>query len=177
MTLSEAQYDNRRAFVGGGPGACISGAVWLAAALVMRQRGVGQAFAVLFFGGILIFPLAQLLSRFLFRRRPAQAENLLGRVALESTIAMVAGLFAAWLFLPFKPSYVFPLAAVAVGTHYAAFRTVYGDLLFWVLGGLVATVGILDILGYVKIPGGPTLAVGVIEVVFGIILTARKTHQ
>lgn len=173
MTHTEAQHDNRRAFVGGGPGAFISGAVWLTAAFVMRQRGVGKAFAVLFVGGMLIFPLAQLVSRALFRRRPARSENPLGRVALESTVAMIGGLFAAWLFIPLKPAYVFPIAAVTVGTHYAAFRTVYGDVLFWVLGGLIATVSVIDVLGYAKILGGPILAVGLIEVVFAVILTAR----
>src|SRR3546814_10311314 len=65
----------------------------------------------------------------------------LGATALESTIAMIGGLFAAWLFLPFQPTYVFPLAAIAVGTHYAVFKTVYGDALFWVLGGLITATG------------------------------------
>jgi len=36
---------------------------------------------------------------------------------------------------PSKPAYVFPIAAVTVGTHYAAFRTVYGDIPFCVLEG------------------------------------------
>src|SRR3546814_12510337 len=47
--------------------------------------------------------------------------------ALPISIAMIGGLFAAWLFLPFQPTYAFPLAAIAVGTHYAVFKTVYGD--------------------------------------------------
>lgn len=174
MTLAEAQADNRRAFVGGGPGAFVSGAVWLTAAFVMKRHGTGPAFAVLFFGGMLIFPLAQLVSRALFRRSPAQRGNPLGRVALESTIAMGGGLFTAWLFHPFRPAWVFPIAAIAVGTHYAVFRTVYGDILFWGLGGLITAVGIIDVLGYGSPPGGPILAVGVIEVVFAVILTSRS---
>lgn len=174
MTLAEAQDDSRRAFVGGGPGAFISGVVWLTAAFITRRHSVGLSFAVLFLGGMLIFPLAQLLSRFLFRRSPAQPDNPLGRVALESTIAMGGGLFTALLFLPLKPAYVFPIAAIAVGTHYAAFRTVYGDYLFWVLGGLITAVGLVDILGHASIPGGPVLAVGMIEVIFAVILTVRS---
>jgi hypothetical protein len=88
---------------------------------------------------------------------------------------MIGGFFAAWLFLLSKPAYVFPLMAVAVGTHYAAFRTVYGNILFWLLAGLITAVGVLDILGYMRLPGGPTLAVGIIEVLFGILLTARAS--
>ncbi len=177
MTITEAQYDLRRAFVGGGPGAFISGAVWLTAALTMKQRGVGTAFAVLFFGGMLIYPLAQLISRVLFKCSPPAQANPLGRVALESTVAMIGGLFAAWLFLFIRPSYVFPIAAIAVGTHYAAFRTVYGDILFWALAGLITAVGVLDILNYVRIPGGPILAVGLIEIVFAIVITARANQS
>lgn len=173
ITVIAAQHDLRRAFVGGGPGAFVSGVLWLTAAFVKTQHGVGLAFAVLFFGGMLIFPLSQLVSRFLFRREPANRQNPLGRVALESTIAMIGGLFAAWLFFPFQPDYVFPLAAIAVGTHYLAFRTVYGDSLFWVLGGLITAVGVIDVLRYLDIPGGPILAVGLIEIVFAAILTVR----
>jgi hypothetical protein len=173
LIIAEAQQDNRRAFVGGGPGAFISGMLWLTSAAVLKQRGVGSAFAFLFFGGMLIFPLSQLVSRLLFKRSPASKNNQLGRVALESTIAMIGGLFAAWLFLPSRPAYVFPLAAIAIGTHYAAFRTVYGDTLFWVLAGLITAVGVFDILGYIRLPGGPAIAVGVLELVFGILLTVR----
>jgi hypothetical protein len=65
---------------------------------------------------------------------PAEAEgNTLGRIALESTIAMLGCLFAAWLLLPTRADLVFPVAAIAVGTHYAAFRSVYGDILYWLL--------------------------------------------
>ena len=173
MIIAEAQQDNRRAYVGGGPGAFISGMLWLTSAVVLKQRGVGSAFAFLFFGGMLIFPLSQVVSRLLFKRSPASKNNQLGRVALESTIAMIGGLFAAWLFLPSRPAYVFPLAAIAIGTHYAAFRTVYGDTLFWALAGLITAVGVFDILGYLRLPGGPAFAVGVLELVFGILLTAR----
>ena len=173
MHIIEAQQDNSRAFVGGGPGAFISGVLWLGAALVLRNRGIGAAFGFIFLGGMLIFPLTTIVSRQLFKRDPASKGNPLGRVVPESTVAMIGGLFAAWLFLPSRPMYVFPLAAIAVGTHYAPFCTVFGDRLFWVLAGLVAAVGVLDILGYVRLPGGPALAVGLLEIVFGILFVTR----
>lgn len=177
MNITEAQQDSRRAFVGGGPGAIISGLLWLSAALILKQRGVGPAFTWLFFGGMLIFPFSQLASRLLFRRSPPDKSNPLSRVALESTFSMIGGLVAAWLFLSLRPAYVFPIAAIAVGTHYAAFRTVYGDLLFWLLGALITAVGVVDIFGFLRIPGGPTLAVGIIEIIFGVALTARASKR
>src|SRR5687767_12752750 len=137
MTVRDAQRDLRRAFVGGGPGVFVSGLVWFAAAMIERGQGIGTAFAVMFFGGMLIFPVGTVACRLLFRWEKEGPGNPLGAIALESTIAMIGGLLAAWLFLPLRPELVFPIAAIAVGTHYAVFRTVYGDALFWVLGGLI----------------------------------------
>ena len=176
MTVHEAQRDIRRAYVGGGPGVFVSALVWLAAALVERSHGVGPAFVALFFGGMLIFPLAALASRLLFRREREAADNPLGRTALESTIAMLGGLFAAWLFLPFEPAFVIPLAAVAVGTHYVVFKTVYGDRLFWLLGALITAVGLLAIFEAAALPFGPALAVAAIELAFAVLLTVRATR-
>lgn len=173
MTVRDAQRDLRRAFVGGGPGVFVSGLVWLAAAMVERGQGIGTAFAMLFFGGMLIFPIGTAACRLLFKREKEAPNNPLGAIALESTIAMIGGLLAAWLFLPLRPDFVFPIAAIAVGTHYAVFRTVYGDALFWVLGGLITIVGLLSIFEVVPIPGGPTLAVSAIELLFAILLTMR----
>jgi hypothetical protein len=173
MLIAEAQQDNRRAFVGGGLGVFISGILWLSAAFVLKHRGIGAAFLFIFFGGMLIFPLTVFVSRQLFKRPPASKRNPLGRLVAESTAAMIGGLFAAWLFLPTSPAYVFPLAAIAVGTHYAVFCTAFGDTLFWVLAGLVTAVGVLDILGLARIPGGPAFAVGLLQVGFGIFLAAR----
>lgn len=100
---------------GGGPGAFVSGLVWLVAAWVEANHGIRAAFIALFFGGMLIYPLGLAAARLLFRRTGEAKGNPMGPIALESTIAMIGGLLAAWLILPFKPDLVFPVAAVAVG--------------------------------------------------------------
>lgn len=176
MTLGEAQRDLQRAYVRGGPGVFVSASVWFAAGLVERSQGVGPAFAALFFGGMLIFPVAAVASRLLFRREKEAQNNPLGRTALESTIAMIGGLFAAWLFLPFQPHYVFPLAAIAVGTHYIVFKTIYGDSLFWLLGALITSIGLLGIYDVFPVPGGTIFAVAAIELAFAILLTIRASR-
>lgn len=176
MIVSEAQQDIRRAYVGGGPGVIVSGGVWLAAALAQQWRGTGFGFAVLFLGGMLIFPASTLASRALFGREREASANPLGMTALESTIAMLGGLFAAWLLLPLKPALVFPLAAIAVGTHYAAFKTVYGDRLFWALAAVITALGLFDIL-VTPVPGGVAFAVALVELAFGIVLTVRTARS
>jgi hypothetical protein len=173
MELRQAQADIKRAYVAGGPGVLVSAITWLAAGLVERHQGVGPAFATLFLGGMLIFPISALASRYLFHRAKESSDNPLGRLALESTVAMIAGLFAAWLFLRTSPDYVFPLAALAVGSHYAVFRTIYGDPIFWALAAALMLIGLAGIFAWVPLGGGTALAVGLVELVFAGILIAR----
>lgn len=176
MLISEAQQDLRRAYVGGGPGVMISAVVWLAAALVQHVHGIGAGFATLFLGGMLIFPVAKLTCRALFRRENEASRNPFGMAVLESTIAMIGGLFAAWLFLPVRPMLVFPLAAIAVGTHYFVFKTVYGDRLFWLLAGVVTAIGFGDIF-LASMRGSTALFVFIAEFTFGLVLTTRAVRS
>jgi hypothetical protein len=174
VTVADAQADLRRAYVGGGPGALVSGLLWLAAAWVEANHGVRAAFITLFFGGMLIYPLGLAASRLLFRRAAESPDNPMGPVALESTIAMIGCLLAAWLILPLKPDLVFPIAAIAVGTHYFVFKTAYGDRTYWLLAALITAVGLVDIFDMATLPGGLILAVGAIEMLFALVLIARE---
>ena len=172
MLVSHAQEDLRRAYVRGGPGIFISGVVWLAATVIQHKMGVTAGFATLFFGGMLIFPGAKLVSRVVFHRANESPSNPFGMTVLESTVAMIGGLFAAWLFVPSKPMLVFPLAAIAVGTHYFVFKTVYGDRWFWFLAGFITAIGF----GGVFVPpmrALTALLVSILELAFGSVLTVR----
>lgn len=170
MIVVDAQRDLQRAYVGGGPGAVISGVVWLAAAVIAGARGTGAGFVALFFGGMLIFPLSKLVSRLVFQRADEAAGNPFGRMVAESTAALVAGLFVAWLMLALRPELSFAVAAMAIGTRYALFQTAYGDRRYWVLAGLVSAVGLAGVLAPALRAAVPAL-VGVIEVVAGIVIT------
>ncbi|MEO1920590.1 MAG: hypothetical protein ABGW84_01745 [Sphingomonadaceae bacterium] len=173
MEVKAAQAELRHAYTDGGPGVVVSGLIWLAAAFVERQQGVEAAFLALFFGGMLIFPFALLINRAILKRRGESKTNPFGKLVLEGTIAMIGGLIAAWLFLPFKPEWVIPLAAIAVGTHYFAFRTAYGLAIFWLLGAAVTALGALAIFtGWLE-TNFVTVAVAVTELVFGGILWLR----
>ena len=173
MNISDAQAELRRTYVGGGPGAFVSGLMWFIAAWVEAHHGIRTAFIALFLGGMLIYPLGLAASRLLFRRASESADNPMGPIALEGTIAMIGCLLAAWLILPVRPEMVFPIAAVAIGTHYFVFKTAYGDRTYWLLAALITAVGLAAIFHVETPPGGLVLAVGVIEVAFGIVLTAR----
>lgn len=174
MELKEAQAEVRQSFVGGGPGVAVSGLIWLAAAIAESERGVAFGFAVLFFGGMLIFPISLLLARLVFRRPAPKAGNGLTPIALESTVAMIGGFLAAFLLLPYAPDLVLPLAALAVGTHYFAFRTLYGEVTFLLIGAIISVLAINAALGWIAIPVGLLWCVAGVEIVFGLILAARN---
>ena len=172
MLISDAQLDLTRAYVGGGPGVMISGIVWMGATFIQHTQGIGSGFAALFLGGMLIYPLTKLVCRTVFHRESESSSNPLGMTVLECTLAMIGGLFAAWLFLSSKPELVFPLAAIAVGTHYFVFKTAYGERLFWLVAAAVTAIGVGDI--YVsQMRGSTALLVTLTELVFGLALTIR----
>lgn len=177
MHIAEAQADVRRSFMDGGPGQVVSGLVWLAAAIAASTGGTRVGFAMLFFGGMLIFPLTIVATRAVFHRPRTQDANGLIPIALESTAAMIAGLFAAYLFVGRSPDLVFPLSALVVGTHYFAFRTLYGDASFLVLGAVISVLGLNEIFHWLVLPAGVLWWVAGTEVVFGVYLTVRSLRH
>jgi hypothetical protein len=177
MTIADAQADLRRAYVGGGPGLIVSGLFWLAAAAVQASYGTETAYLVLFFTGTLIFPSAILVRSMIFRRERERADNPLGRTALESTIAMIAGLVLAWLVLRIRPDWAFPFAAIAVGTHFFAFRTAYGDWRFWLLGAALTAIGAVELLDIVLLGKALPLVVGATEILFGLWLASDDVRN
>lgn len=171
MTVDQAQAQIRQAFVHGGPGAIVSSLVWFSAAFALTRTDHATAFAVLFIGGMLIFPVSTLIDKLVFRRSGSVAGNPLGLLALESTIAMIGCLLAAWLLLRDRPDFVFPVAAIAVGTHYLPFKTAYGDRTYWLLGAVLTAIGCAGIFIVQGQTLGIILAVAVAELVFGVALT------
>lgn len=171
LDIAVAQSELRRAYLRGGTGAVVSGVVWLLSAVVATTKSVSIGFSVLFFGGMLIFPVSSLILRTVFRRGTVSANNPGGLTVIETVFPMIGGLLAAWLLIPYRPDFVFPVAAIAVGAHYFGFRTAYGDWTNWVLGGALCVVGAAAI--FIGWPASNIVpfAIAGIEVIFGIWLT------
>lgn len=177
MHIAEAQADVRRSFVDGGPGQLVSGLVWFVSAIAASKGGIRVGFAVLFFGGMLIFPLTLVTTRAVFHRARTQDANALIPIALESTAAMIAGLFGAYLLVGRSPDLVFPLSTLVVGTHYFSFRTLYGDATFLILGAVISVLGLNAIFHWLMLPGGVLWWIAGIEIVFGVYLTVRNLRR
>lgn len=174
VTLSEHQADLRRAYLGGGLGAIVSGMVWLAAAITASRAGIGVGYTALFFGGFLIFPLATLIEKLFFKRPAVHPNNPGGALAMETLPAMIGVLVIGFLLLDIKPDWVFPLAAIAVGARYFPFRTAYGDRTYWLLGALMMAIGFASLI--LGLFGGiiTAYAIAVTEIIFGVWLTVRN---
>ena len=171
MHIAQAQADQRRAFANGGLGAVVSGLVWLVAGIVLARADLATAYATLFFGGFLIFPLGLFVARVILKLPKETPGNPLIKVVPECTIAMVAFLFIAWLLVDIAPDIVLPAAVLAVGTHYFPFQTAYGLKVYWLLGAVTTGLGLAAL--FTGIPQGPTLmwAMAAIEIAFGLYLS------
>jgi hypothetical protein len=171
MDIKTAQAECRYCFVGGGPGVVVSGLVWLAASAVYGSAGTTTAFAALFFGGMLIAPIATAVERVLFRRRAPSRDNALPAIGFETVFAMIGGLIAAFLVMQHAPQWAFPVAAIAVGARYFTFATIYGTKAYYALGGLIVALGAMEIWGRIDLPVSVVLSVAMTEILFGLALT------
>ena len=173
MELKTAQSEMRAAHVGGAPGVLVSGIVWVIAGLIGLRVDVTHAFTVLFFGGIVIVPVALFIARVMLRAPKPVGENPLDRLGLETTFFLFAGLLIAYALLPLNPVAVFPIMAVIIGARYFTFRTIYGEAVYWVLGAALIAVGGSALFGYTW-PTNIAVVAGFVEVVFAVVLFVRR---
>lgn len=168
LELNQYQKELRQSYVRGGPGAIVSGIVWLAAGLTAQNSGIANGFGVLFFAGMLIFPISKIVLKLFFRRPSESSKNPGGLIVIETVFPMIGCLFAAWLILPHRPEFVFSIASIAVGAHYFGFRTAYGDWTYWIFGALLCAIGVLSILlGFPPADLVPFIVAST-EIIFGI---------
>lgn len=118
-----------------------------------------------------IFPVTQLLLRRVFGRANISKDNPNGLIVIETLFPMIGGFFAAWLLIPYQPDFVFPMSAIAVGTHYFGFRSAYGDWANWILGGAMSTVGASAILYRLPVPAIIPFVIAALEITFGLWFT------
>src|SRR5690606_29766859 len=118
--------------------------VWLVAGVVAGTVGVELGAAVLFLGGaVLIFPANLLLNRLLSGHADLPAGHPMRGLAIQSAATMSVMLLALWLLAPHLPAAFFPLAMIAVGSHYFPFAHLYGDNVFLVAGAVQSTAGLV----------------------------------
>jgi len=166
MLFKDAQKDMRQAYLGGATGALVSGLVWIIAGLVALSFSEKNSIIALFIGGMFIFPISNLLDKFLFKRSAKHSpDNPLGQLALESTVLLFIGLFIAFAVAQKNIEWFYPIMLLTIGGRYLTFATLYGMRIYWLLGALLALAGVLLFVLNAPFVWGAFIG-GMIEIVF-----------
>jgi hypothetical protein len=138
MDISEAQLEIRTRFVGGFYGQLVSGVLWIASAGLATWSSPRAAITTLVVGGFFIFPITELLIRFVGGKGPLSAANSLRYLGMQ--VAFVLPLSMP-LLLPvglYRLNWFYPAMMVLLGAHYLPFVFLYGMRMFAALAALVA---------------------------------------
>jgi hypothetical protein len=135
MDLREAQDEVRWVFVGGALGQIITGVVWLLSAALGTWVNRPLAILALLLGGMVIFPLTQLVLKFSGRPSVLSRDNPLSRYSLHAVIAMGATFPLVYLAARCNLNWFYPAFMIIVGAHYVMFIHLYG---MWQYGVLAA---------------------------------------
>ncbi|GAB3227140.1 DUF7010 family protein [Spirosoma arcticum] len=168
-SLQVAQADMSSAYLNGATGVLLSGLVWLTTAAVSYRFSSNQAIWVLLIGGALIHPLSTLVNRLLGVKASTNKDNKLTSLALEGTIFMLMSIPVAYGLSLLRPEWFFQGMLLIIGGRYLTFHTLYGNKLYWLLGGVL---GLSACGSYATNTQAmvTTLTGGFIEVCFSIIL-------
>ena len=138
-------------------------------AAVISIRSASAAVLALLIGGAAIHPVGMLLAKGLGRAGAHARGNPLGRLALEGTAWMLAGIVIALGLQLLRAEWFFPAMLLVIGGRYLTFQTLYGLRIFWLLGAILAIAGLS--LGLARAPVSlGALAGASIEIVFALVI-------
>lgn len=142
MSLEEAQREFRQGFLGGAVGQFITGIIWLISAALSTWRGEGAGIVALFFGGMFIFPLTQLLLRFIGKGGTLSPGNPFPSYFLHSVMAMGATYPLVYGATLYNINWFYPAFMLVTGAHYLSFILFYGMRQFGVLAAALIIGGL-----------------------------------
>ena len=109
--------------------------------IAQAQEEMRQAILVLILGGMLIFPLTQLVLRMSGRPCTLSAGNQLGHLAMQVAFTVPLTLPVAGAAALHNLNWFYPACAVVVGAHYLPFVFLYGMWQYAVLSAVVLSGG------------------------------------
>ena len=143
MRVEQAQADVRRTYRGGFSGSLVSSLLWFVAAAVDQWGSERAAMVVLFFGGILIFPVSTLLLKIMGGPATLPQGHPSISLAMQSAFTVPLGLLVALALGSVEPDLFFPAALIIVGAHYLTFISLYGMRAYGALAAVLVGVGAL----------------------------------
>ncbi len=143
MQISDAQRDVRTTYLGGFPGQLVSAFIWLASAALATWVSPRAGILALVFGGMLIFPLTQLLLRSLGRPAALPRGHPMNALAVQVAFLVPCGFPLVGAAALHRLFWFYPAFLIVVGAHYLPFTFLYGMRQFIVLSGLMMGTGLL----------------------------------
>lgn len=134
MTLAECQNDMRKAYAGGATGIFASALIWFIAAMIAYVGTPAQSIIGIYVGGMFIFPLSVVFSKLIGRSGVHESNNVLGKLALETTIFMLVCFPIAYAASISHVEWFYPAMMAIIGGRYFIFSTLYGLKIYWLLG-------------------------------------------
>jgi hypothetical protein len=142
MTITEAQREVRREFLGGFFGQLVSGVLWLLSAALAMWRSPRSAIIALIVGGFFIFPVTWLLLRAAGRRPTLSPGNPMGQLGMQVAFVLPLILPLVGAAAAYRRNWFYPAFMVALGAHYLPFTFLYGMRMFTLLCGLLVGAGL-----------------------------------
>ncbi|HEY0064468.1 MAG TPA: hypothetical protein VGC21_20295 [Telluria sp.] len=140
-SIAAAQQDMRQGYLGGAPGALVSGLMWVMAGCVATWVSPQRAVWALFIGGMFIHPVAVLCAKLIGQPGKHSAGNPLGALAMATTIWMIMMLPLAYGISLWRIDLFFPAMLFVIGGRYLCFQMLYGMRLYWVFGAILGSAG------------------------------------
>ncbi|MPR32058.1 hypothetical protein GBK04_01540 [Cytophagaceae bacterium SJW1-29] len=174
-TISHAQSDMRAGYANGSVGIIVSGFIWLISALVVFKFSDKYGIWTLLIGGMFIYPLSVVLAKILGQKGTHTEGNPLANLAMEGTIFMLMCLPLAFGLSLQHSEWFFQAMLLIIGGRYLTFASIYGNRLYWILGGILGISAYL-LFGFGIKSLGSAMTGSLIEISFGLfmLITFRK---
>ncbi len=167
--LQDAQQDMKNGYGYGAVGVIVSGIVWLLSSLAVNFYSPKNGIWTLIIGGMLIFPVANLIGKLIGLKSKHDKNNPLAKLTMEGTIWMIMCIPLAYGLSLIKVEWFFQGMLMIIGGRHLVFATVYGTRIYWVLGAMLGVAAYilfkLEATAFISV-----LAGGLIEIILGIII-------
>lgn len=177
MTRAKAQLTMRETYLNGGPGVCISGAVWLLAADLVYMHGFKAGMIAFFLGGIFIHPTSIVAVKAIRKAPPpSPPDKGLVQLSVLTLPILFGGLYLAYILSAQNQNLFYPVMAAAIGLRYLIFQRIYGLQTFVALGVILIAIGIGSHFLQIKLIWVPVI-VGITELLFGLWLVRKPIDE
>lgn len=135
--IKQAQSEMSHNYKYGATGVVVSGLMWLISSFVAYNYTPKQAVWTLLIGGVLIHPISIVLNKILGVSGTHSKNNPMGSLAMEGTFFMLMCIPLAYGLSLQRVEWFFQGMLMIIGGRYLTFKTIYGNRLFWILGGVL----------------------------------------